>query len=146
MPTAPKLVSFVLFALLGYFAAVTFGHQMPEGASLGYLPEYSAGIGAVVGWFVMGRSTGRGTSSAIGSGIKTSLLTVFWVLLVFSIYLMIKKSTHMMYDGPMEAVLAIFDIMVKYGTFALTPEVLGTLAVGGMLGGVLAEWVSRRAS
>jgi hypothetical protein len=59
---------------------------------------------------------------------------------------MIKNSTKKIYDGPLEAMLAIFDIMAKYGKLALTPEVLGTLAVGGMLGGLLAEWVSRRAS
>lgn len=144
MPTAPKLVSLIFFALLGYFAALTFGHQMPEGASLGYLPEYSAGIGAVVGWFVMGRSTGAGTSAAIGSGIKTSLLTVFWVLLVFSIYLMIKKSTHMMYDGPMEAVLGIFDFMIEYGRKMLVADFMGVVLGGGALGGILAEMAGKR--
>lgn len=144
MPTAAKLVSFVFFGLLGYFAALTFGKQLPEGASLGYLPGYSAGIGAAVGWFVMGRSTGLGFGVAVGTGIKTALLTVLWVLIVFSIYLMIKKSTHMMYDGPMEAVLGIFDFMYEYGRKMLVGDFIAVIFGGGAVGGVAAEFVGKR--
>jgi hypothetical protein len=50
----------------------------------------------------------------------------------------------MLYDGPMEAVLGVFEIMLDYGRMMLQPDVLGVLAVGGILGGMLAEWAGRR--
>jgi hypothetical protein len=146
MPTAAKLVSAVVFAALAYLVADLYVPGMAGNPVVGFLREGCALIGLLCGWMVMGRLVGRGMQAAAGSGFRTSATILFWCLLSFSVLEMVKQSTKKIYDGPMEAVLAIFDIMVKYGKFALTPEVLGTLAVGGMLGGVLAEWVSRRAS
>jgi hypothetical protein len=146
MPTAAKLVSAVIFAALAYLVADLYVPGMEGNPVVGYLRPGCALIGMLCGWMVMGRLVGKGMRAAMGSGFRTSATILFWCLLSFSIYEMVEKSTKKIYDGPMEALLAVFDIMVKYGSFAVTPEVLGTLAVGGMLGGVLAEWVSRRAS
>jgi hypothetical protein len=44
----------------------------------------------------------------------------------------------------MEAMLATFDIMLRFGRDLVKPEVLGTIFVGGALGGILAEWTNRR--
>ncbi len=146
MPTAAKLVSAVLFAALAFLAADLYVPGMPGNPAVAYFREGCAVIGMLCGWMVMGRLVGKGMVAAAGSGFRTSATILFWCLLGFAVYEMVEKSTKKIYDGPMEAMLAIFDIMVKYGKLALTPEVLGTLAVGGMLGGLLAEWVSRRAS
>ena len=72
------------------------------------------------------------------------MTVVFFTLLGFSIYLMVKKSYKMAYDGPMEAVLGVFQLMMEYGQMMLVPDVLGVLAVGGALGGVVTEWAGRR--
>jgi hypothetical protein len=146
MPTAAKLVSAVVFAALAFLVADLYVPGMAGSPAVGFLREGCALIGLLCGWLVMGRLVGKGMYAAVGSGFRTSATILFWCLLSFSIYEMVKNSTKKIYDGPMEALLAIFDIMVKYGKFALTPEVLGTLAVGGILGGMLAEWISRRAS
>lgn len=144
MPTAPKLVSLIAFALLAYVAAIIYGNHLPEGMSLGFLPGYATAIGGLTGWFVMGRATGHGAVAAIGSGVRTAVLSVFWVLLLFSIYLMIRKSTHMMYDGPMEAVLGIFDFMLDYGRKMLAGDFISVVFFGGAIGGVLAEMAGKR--
>jgi hypothetical protein len=146
MPTAAKLLSAVLFAALAYLVADLYVPGMEGSPVVGFLREGCAFIGMLCGWLVMGRLVGKGMYAAAGSGFRTSATILFWCLLSFSVLEMIKQSTKKIYDGPMEALLAIFDIMIKYGTFALRAEVLVTLAVGGMLGGVLAEWISRRAS
>jgi hypothetical protein len=146
MPTAAKLVSAVVFAALAYLVADLYVPGMPGSPAVGYLRPGCGLIGMLCGWMVMGRLVGKGMVAAAGSGFRTSATLLLWCLLSFSVYEMIKNSTKKIYDGPLEAMLAIFDIMAKYGKLALTPEVLGTLAVGGMLGGLLAEWVSRRAS
>jgi hypothetical protein len=144
MPTASKLAAAVAFALLGYFIAQTLVPHLPEGTRLGLFREISAAIGFVVGWLVMGPLPRSNFGGAAGSGMRTALTVVFWALLGFSIYLMIRKSMHMMYDGPMQAVLGVFDLMLQYGKMMLVPDVIGVVLVGGALGGMAVEWVGRR--
>lgn len=144
MPTAPKLFSAVFFALVAALAAHLFIPVLPEGTQIKMFRELSGVIGLLCGWFIMGRSTGRGMVEAINRGLVTSVAVLFWCLLLFSIYFMIRKSTRMMYDGPMEAVLGVFELMLEYGTLLRHPATPVVLLGGGVLGGVLAEAVGRR--
>ena len=144
MPTAAKLIAAVAFAIVALIAAITFVPHMPEGSQIGLFRELTAVIGFIVGWFVMGDLVGKGYGEAAGSGLRTSVTVVFFTLLGFSVYLMVKKSYKMVYDGPMDAVLGVFQLMMEYGQMMLVPDVLGVLAVGGVLGGVVAEWAGRR--
>ena len=69
----------------------------------------------------------------------------FWLVLGFSITEMLYRATQMRYGGsPMQAVLAVFELMLYYARLMVTPEVLGTLLIGGLVGGLLAEAASRR--
>ena len=144
MPTASKLVAAVVFALLGAVAAQTFIKHLPKGTPLGHFLEITAAIGFIVGWLVMGKLTRKGYREAINSGMVTALILVFWALLVFSLYFMLKKSTRMMYDGPMEAVLGGLELMLEYGALLKHPTTPAVLIGGGILGGMLTEAVSRR--
>lgn len=144
MPTAAKLAATLLFALTAYLTAVFFKPAMPEGTQWGYFLEISTGIGAICGWIVMGNTVGRGTTDAIGTGVKTSVVVAFWAVLIFAIIAMVKASYKRHYDGPMEAVLGTFSFMLDYGKLMASPEVIGTLFIGGVLGGILTEWVSAR--
>ncbi len=144
MPTAAKLVSAVLFALLGLFVADLYAQGITTGARTTWLREGAAAVSLISGWRVMGVLVGKGNSAAIGSGIRTALTAVFFTLLLFAIYEMVVISTKGRYDGPMDAVLAVFEIFVEYGRGLLTPEIIGTLLVGGGLAGVAAEATSRR--
>lgn len=144
MPTASKLAAAVAFALVAFLTLHTLVPHLPEGTQLGYAREISAAIGFLVGWLILGRATGRGYKDAVNSGLVTAVAVVFWALLSFSIYLMIRKSMRMMYDGPMEAVLGVFELMLEYGRTMLVPDVLGVLLVGGVLGGIFAEWASKQ--
>jgi hypothetical protein len=144
MPTAAKLVASVLFAALAVFVADLYRQGITDGTRTAYLVPGCAAIGLICGWRVMGRLVGTGMGDALGSGIRTSLTIVFFALLFFSIYEMVLTSTKGLYDGPMQAVLAIFDIMLDYGRGLITPEVLGAIFVGGGLAGMGAEWADRR--
>jgi hypothetical protein len=144
MPTAAKLVASVLFALLSFFIADLYAQGITDGTRTTYLLPGCAAIGLICGWRVMGRLVGKGMGDAMGSGIRTALTIVFFALLLFSIYEMVVVSTKGLYDGPMEAVLAIFDIMLKYGRGLVTPELIGTILVGGGLAGMTTEWADRR--
>lgn len=144
MPTASKLVAALAYALLGFIAAQTFGKYLPEGTPLGYFREITAAIGFIVGWLVMGKLTRKGYREAINSGLVTALVLVFWALLVFSLYFMLKKSTRMMYDGPMDAVLGVFQLMFDYGKMLLVPDMLGVILIGGIIAGLITEWAGKR--
>jgi hypothetical protein len=144
MPTAAKLVAALAFALVGYFAANAVKPVMPEGTQFGWFSELTAGIGLLCGWIVMGGLTGRSYGEAAASGVRVSATIVFWALLGFSIYEMVLRSTKLRYDGPMEALLAVFALMLDYGSYLGTAAIIGILAVGGVVAGIAAEWAGRR--
>jgi hypothetical protein len=144
MPTAAKLAAAVAFALVALITAQLYIPQLPEGTKLGHFREITAAIGFVVGWMVAGPLAGRGYRAAAETGVRTAITVVFWALLGFSIYLMIDRSMKMMYDGPMEAVLGVFQLMLEYGRKMMVPEVIGAVLLGGVLGGQFTEWAGKR--
>ena len=92
MPTAAKLSAAAVFAIVALIAAQLYIPLLPEGSSIKYFREVSTVVGLLSGWFVMGRVAGRGYSDAIGSGLRTSVTILFWVLLIFGSVTMIRKS------------------------------------------------------
>ena len=64
MPTAPKLIAAVFFACVAALAAHLFIPVLPEGTQIKMFRELSAGIGFFCGWFIMGRTVGRGMVEA----------------------------------------------------------------------------------
>ena len=145
MPTAAKIVAAICFAIFGAVAAEMVKPALPEGTQFGLFVPICAFIGLLNGWLVMGVLAGRGYRDAMGSGVRTSITIVIWALLVFSIYEMILRSMHVnRYDGPMEALTAAFGLMLDYGRLLLTPAILGTFLVGGLISGAITEWANKR--
>ena len=144
MPTAAKMVAAVCFAVFGVVLALTVKPVLPEGTRFGYFVEITGFIGLLNGWLVMGRLAGHGYRDAIGSGARTAITIVIWALIVFSIYEMVVLSTKLRFDGPMEAVIGAFGIMLDYGKLLLTPRILGTILIGGMIGGWFTEFAAKR--
>ena len=143
MPTATKLIGAAAFAILGWIAANIYANAMPEGAQTGLMREIVAFLGLIIGWRVVGGNAGKGYNPATGTGLRAGIILVFFALLGFSIYEMVLLSMQMRYDGPMEAVLGVADLMMDYGKVMLTTQLIGTLAVGSILGGWFAEFGSR---
>ncbi len=65
-------------------------------------------------------------------------------MLGFCIYLMVLQSMNMRYDGPMEAVIGVFELIIEQGRFLGAPKLIATLIVGGIFGGLATEWASKR--
>ena len=145
MPTASRLVAALAFAALCYLASDLFVRLLPNGRTDLSFPIINAGIGALCGWLIMGRLVKRGYGKALESGIRTAATALFWALLVWCSAEMIGHSMAMRYDGPTEAVAAVFGLMYDYGLLLVTDwQVMVALLVGGMLAGLLAEWASHR--
>lgn len=144
MPTAAKLIAAAAFALVGWLAASYYIPQLPEGTSTGFFREITAALGFVIGWLTLGSAVGRGYREAISLGLRTSLLLLVWALVGFSVYRMILRSTKMTYHDAGEAVLDVPMLMLYYGKLMGSVPFIATLLVGGVLGGLAAEFAARR--
>lgn len=145
MPTAAKLFSAFMFALIGLGAAWGVLPVLPETMSVGRLLPVSAGLGALTGWFVMGGLVGRSVLVSAGQGLRTSATLLFWVLLVAGIVEMLRRSLRKSYGDAAEAVISVLEIMLDFLMMAVqSPMTLAILGVGGLVVGALAELVSRR--
>ena len=134
----------ICFAAVGFLAALAYIPNMPEAGSVGSMPLGVAILGAIIGWRVMGNSVGKGYLRAVGSGWKTMLVLIFFALLLFGIYEMLQQSVRMRYDGPLEAILDVFQRMLDRSIPLLTVPVLLVVTIGGGLAGMLTENASRR--
>lgn len=144
MPTGAKAMAAICFAVVGWITAHTYVPNMPEATSVGYLREMTALLGAIIGWRVMGNSVGKGYFRSIGAGWKTMLVLVFFALLTFGILEMLGQSVKMRYDGPMEAILDVFQRMLDRSLPLLSVPVLSAIFVGGGIAGMMTENASRR--
>jgi hypothetical protein len=143
MPTSAKLAAAVLFAALAWWVSQLTRPLFPEGTDLGLFAEYNAAIGAVIGWRLAGAKAGTTWPNAVAYGLTASAGMVTMALLLYSTMLMLSQSTRKVYEGPVEALVDVVRIMVENLHFVSTPEILATLAVGGVLGGLATEWVAR---
>ena len=144
MPTAPKLVAAVVFAVLALAAVRAAEPLMPEGTRFGGFAPISAGVAALVGWAVMGGLVGGGYARAAGSGMRTAVTFAVACLALFAVHAMLALSMQLRYHDPMEAVVGAFEIAADYAVRLAEPGFLGLLLGGGAAAGVIVEWSSRR--
>jgi hypothetical protein len=144
MPTGAKAMAAASFAVVGWITAHTYVQNMPVATSVGYLREMTALLGAIIGWRVMGNSVGKGYARSIGAGWKTMIVLVFFALLTVGLYEMLQLSVRMRYDGPIEAILDVFQRMLDRSFPLATVPVLGVMVIGGAIAGMLSEHASRR--
>lgn len=146
MPTAAKLVSALMLAALGGWAAMLIVPLLPEGFQEGAFVPVTALWGLVAGWMVMGRRLGDGYPHAIAHGLTGVASLVVFALAFNSAWMMVENALMRRYDGPMEATVGFFDFVLKnLGTMS-APQVLTVLICGGIVAGFLGEFVSHRAN
>ena len=144
MPTAAKLAAAFLFAVFGWLAANAFTPVLAEGKPIGIFREYVAVIGFFSGWLVMGNLVGRGYVDAVFSGFRTTIVAVFFALLILGAYRMIQLAYARQYDGLGDALAGVFWLMWEYLQAMATVGVVGVLVIGSIVAGCLSEWVARR--
>jgi hypothetical protein len=144
MPTGAKAMAAAGFAVVGWITAHVYVENMPVATSVGYLREITALLGAIIGWRVMGNSVGKGYLRSIGSGWKTMIVLVFFTLLTFGLYEMLQLSVRMRYDGPIEAILDVFQRMLDRSFPLASIPVLSVMLIGGGIAGMLSENANRR--
>lgn len=145
MPTAAKLFGAFGFALVAFFASEIYKPLLPEGTQMGLLTPINTVIGAFCGWLVMGRLAGDGNYRAIGHGLRTICVILFYVLLLWAGVEMLERSMDLHYDGPVEALQEMMALVAEYFLLMVSSaEVPVVLLCGGTLAALLAEWAAER--
>jgi hypothetical protein len=143
MFTMPRLVAAVLLAITGFLGSELIKPLMPEGTQFGRFSLVNLGLGAIMGWVVIGSRVGRGLVPAINNGVTGTAALIFWGLFVQAGYEMLRLSLRRRYDGPVEALTDLFRLGKDYALTMATAPVLGTLFLGGILAAFLAEIAAR---
>lgn len=144
MPTAARLASALSLGGLAWLASDMVRPLMPPETAFGWFNYVNLALGLLCGWFIMGGRAGRGYAEAIGNGLTGVLALVFWAFFAQSFNLMLKQALEKNFDGPVEALVAVFGNALDYAQFLGDATLIGTLLIGGIASGLLAEFVARR--
>ncbi|NSX55416.1 TrgA family protein [Parasulfitobacter algicola] len=144
MPTAAKLTAAIAFGGLAMLTANLVIEAMPTEQNMGYFIPINILIGAGAGWMVAGSRAPGGYVASFSYGITAAVIFAVVSLFTFSSYIMIIQSLRRRYDNGMEAVVGVFELMAEHFIIMANYEILGTLLIGGMLAGMLTEWVGQR--
>ncbi len=144
MPTAGRLMGAIAFAALAYYLSELYKPLMPEDANPGRLSEINALVGAIVGWVIAGKRAGSGTRSAIGYGLTTAAAVIFWCLFVHAFNEMLERALNVSYDGGMEAVVAVFDLMLEFAQPMLTQSYIIAAIIAALAAGLITELFGQR--
>jgi len=69
---------------------------------------------------------------------------VVWGLLIYSSIEMVERSIRKMYDGPVDAVVSVFELWVDYLRIIAVPEVIVFLVIGGIICGLVTDFFAQR--
>ena len=144
MPTAAKLAAAILFGTLAWYVSDLVTMLFPDRADFGRFLQYNAVLGALVGWWVAGSRARTTWPNAVAYGVTSALSMMLLALLLHSSTVMLSQSFHRVYEGPFEALLDVVRMMIDRFTLIATPQIMSTLLVGGVLGGLATEWVARK--
>lgn len=137
MPTSGKLVACIVFAAVGFVVGTQAIAALPEMSRIAYLAPLGAGVGAAVGWLVVGPDMQQGVSRGISSGAKGSVFFTLIFLAIVGMVTMLRLTVRGRYGSPMEALTDVIAQAIEIGGHLATVEILGTLLIGAMLAGWL---------
>ncbi|WP_120504892.1 TrgA family protein [Sulfitobacter mediterraneus] len=143
MPTAAKLTAAICLAAVGYILSLMVMPLMPESTDFGYFVPLNMFLGLCVGWFVMGRRAGRGTTAAINNGLTGVFVLMLWGVGVQAINEMIRLAMRNRYDGPFEAMVAVFQIGAEFAVIVITVPIVIVAVIASIIGGLLVEFAHK---
>lgn len=143
MPTAARLVAALCLAFVGYVLSHMVMPLMPESTNFGNFVPLNTALGGVVGWIVMGRRAGRGTTGAINNGLTGVFVLMLWGVAIQACYEMFRRAMRNRYDGPVEALTSVFQIAAEYAVLVATVPIFVVLVISAILSGLLTEFANR---
>jgi len=101
-------------------------------------------IGLLAGWVVAGSRSGNGYRNAIGYSLTAMVSMVVWGLFIYSSIEMVERSIRKMYDGPVDAVVSVFELAVEYLRTIASFEVIAFLVIGSLICGLVTDFFAQR--
>ncbi|WP_297771614.1 TrgA family protein [uncultured Roseovarius sp.] len=144
MPTAGRLVAAVGLGVVGWFGSELFRPLMPDDTNFGWFNVVNVVLGMICGWRVTGKRLGFGYAEGFSAGLTGIGALVFWALFVQSLNEMLKRALDNRYDGVIEGLTSMFELIVDFGTVMINGPLIGFLVTGGIVVGLVSEWVSHR--
>lgn len=144
MPTTARLISAFCLMVIAWIVTQQVMAVMPPETQFGYFRLVNLVIAALCGWIVIGSRVGTDYVTSFSIGLTGVAAMVFWALFVQAFNEMLRLALSRRYDGPVEAVVDIFQLGLDYGTNLLHLHILLTLFVGGFVAGLVTEFVHRR--
>ncbi len=144
MPTSARLAAALFLAFLAFGVSIQVMPLFPEGTDFGYFVHFNVILGSLVGWVYMGNRVGQGFVSSLNNGLTGMGLLVIAALLAQGAWEMFRLAKRLRYDGPFEALSAIFTIALDYFFVIAVPHVWATLVIGGCLVGLITERAWKR--
>lgn len=144
MPTGGKLVGAIVFAMLAYWLSDLAKPLLPENKSAALLSQWNAFIGLLMGWKIMGKGAGATYRQAFGYGLTTMAATVFWCLMLWAGYEMLRRAIRKYYDGPMEALREMAQLFLDYGRIIAVPDIIWPAVIGALFLAWVTEFFARR--
>lgn len=144
MPTAGRLTAAIAFAVIGGYIATLISPLFEEGKQPSWWYPLCVLTGVWAGWVVVGKRAGHGYPAGFGNGITGIVAQVFWILFIMAFADMINKSLRKAYDGPVEAVVSVFELMSELALAFWSPTLIAIMLGCGVAGGLFAEFFAKR--
>ena len=144
MPTAARLMGAVCLAVVGAIISYMVMPLMPESTDFGYFVHVNVVLGILVGWIVMGSRAGRGFTWAINNGLTGVFVLFLWGILLQAINEMMRLAMRNRYDGPFEAIAAVFQIGAEFAVIIATVPIGIAFVVAAVISGLMTEYASNQ--
>ncbi len=142
MPTAARLVAAISLAIASAAMVIVLAIYYPDAKLDRYMPNIFfvfGGLGALVGWYSLGRRVEFEEGIGIGLGIRAALTTMAWIILALGIAFIMMEIVDERYRGrePMAAIRGLIAQCMLLAGYLFHAKVFG-IAIGmGIVAGLL---------
>ena len=134
----------MIFGIFGWYMAVIAIPFFPlENAPNNWIEACALGS-VIIGWRVCGPRAGRGYVQAIGVGLTTSAVIGVVALFGLAFNQMVINSMRLRYNGVMEGLVDVFQLMLEFSEYFYDIPLLLTLAIGGIISAWVTEHFAQR--
>lgn len=142
MPSGARLMSAILLALAMIGAVYLAAYHDPGLATARErLYGLAAGVGAVLGWTMLGRRLGQGFAKTAGWSLSTMAVAGVWffaILAIRSVWISLMAGQHR--GRPVQALEALVQQFFIFAGHAADIRVLLAAAVGALIAGAMSEY------
>lgn len=144
MFTAARLIGAIYFAGLGFYLSSIVIPLLPQQGGLGHFTNINVAAGLVVGWVILGPRAKGTFRNALGAGLTTAVAGFLVALFAHAGVEMVDLALRKRYESAVEAVIGVIEEAWKFFMIVATVEVVATLLIGGMVGGLIARSAAAR--